>query len=160
MKLPLQTAGAPETTLCTYCPKLCRPACPVSTVEGRETVTPWGKMRAMGEVVRGVAPPDASRMAPAYACTGCMRCLSWCDLNNPVAETLRDGRADAFRLGTAPVPVLSLARGFESREATIARAATVIPTGLGPTAYLPGCTSVLFERSAVVSVGRALERLV
>src|SRR3954464_5064327 len=102
MHLPVLAARDPETTLCTFCPKLCRPACPVSTVEGRETVTPWGKMRAMGEVARGVAPADAARLAPAYACTGCERCFELCDLDNPVAATLRDGRAEAYALGVAP----------------------------------------------------------
>src|SRR5436305_3900701 len=96
MKLTVLAEREPETTLCTYCPKLCRPACPVSTVEGRETVTPWGKMRSLGERLRGAVPEDPEHAATSYACTGCMRCFELCHLDNPVAESLRDGRARAL----------------------------------------------------------------
>jgi Fe-S oxidoreductase len=159
MKLPLLEARAPATTLCTYCPKLCRPACPVSTVEGRETVTPWGKMRAAGEVARAVVPADEAHLAPAYACTGCLRCGELCDLGNPVADTLRDARAEALRLEAAPPAVADLVARFPAREEALAAAAATLPRGEGPVALLPGCTMVTFERTLVPALRQAVETL-
>ena len=158
MRLPVLGARAAETTLCTYCPKLCRPACPVSTVEARETVTPWGKMRAMGELVRDVAPVDASHTAPAYACTGCMACFELCELDNPVAETLRDGRVEAFTHGVAPASVHAFVGTFAAREEAVKRnAATLGPTSAtARTALFPGCSALTFERSAIDPLRRAV----
>lgn len=159
MKLPLLEARAPETTLCTFCPKLCRPACPVSTVEGRETVTPWGKMRAMGEISRGVAPPDTAHVAPAYACTGCMACFELCELGNPVAETLREGRAEAFRLEVAPKEARAFVRDFVRREKALADAAAGLPRSEGRVALLPGCTAVVFEQKTLPALAEGVAQI-
>jgi Fe-S oxidoreductase len=159
MKLPLLEARAAETTLCTYCPKLCRPACPVSTVEGRETVTPWGKMRAMGEAARGIVPVDEARLSPAYACTGCMKCFELCELDNPVATTLRDGRAEALAHGVAPGSVRALVAGFAAREAALRRAAKALPQGEGPVGFVPGCTAVTFEHEGIPGIAAAIGAL-
>jgi Fe-S oxidoreductase len=159
MKLPVLSARTAETTLCTFCPKLCRPACPVSTVEGRETVTPWGKMRAMGELLRDVAPLDPVHTSPAYACTGCMRCFELCELDNPVAETLRDGRAAAFASHVAPEPVKNFVADFARREASLLLAAEELPAGRGAVAFVPGCTAATFHKPAVRAIAHAIERL-
>ena len=45
LKLPLLEGREAETRLCTYCPKLCRPACPGGNAEAREATIPWGIMR-------------------------------------------------------------------------------------------------------------------
>ncbi len=164
--LPLLEARAAETRLCTYCPKLCRPACPVSTAEGRETVTPWGKMRAMGELTRDAvaAGDEPASAATAYACTGCGACTTLCLLDNPVADTLRDGRADAFAAGLSPAPARRVAEGFAGRLARLEEIAGAlddaeVPRGEGTTAFLPGCTMVRFDPGAVVDVARAVARL-
>ena len=172
MHLPLLQARAPETTLCTYCPKLCRPACPVSTVEGRETFTPWGTMRAQDELRRGVgelstgAKPDASRSAVAWACTGCGHCRELCLLDNPVADTLRDGRADAFALGIAPGAVATFVRNWprrmqalRDRAQSLVRLVPGIAGRQSSTAYLPGCTAVTFESDAVAVTARGVDAL-
>ncbi len=162
MQLPVLGASGPETALCTYCPKMCRPACPVSTVEGRETVTPWGKMRAMGELIRDVAPLDAAHVAPAYACTGCRRCFELCELDNPVAETLGLGRVEAVSHGVAPAEIKAFIDAFPAREENLARmAASIAPSALATarTVYFPGCTSVVFERAAVDPMRRVIAQL-
>lgn len=158
-KLPLLQARFVQTRLCTYCPKLCRPACPVSTVEGRETITPWGKMRAMDEIVRGVAPADEVHFAPVYACTGCLRCLELCELDNPVAAALGDGRVEALRNGAAPAVVRELITRFPAREAALVRVAEKLPQGQGTTALMPGCTAVTFEPENVLTLAGAMERM-
>jgi Fe-S oxidoreductase len=163
MRLTVLSERGPETALCTYCPKLCRPACPVSTVEARETVTPWGKMRAMGEIGRGVVPTDEPHAAPAYACTGCMRCFELCDLDNPVADTLRDGRVEAVEKHVAPAAVSAFLADFTRREDTIARASAMLapqPAEHARTVLFPGCTSVVFARGVVDPLRRAVGRIV
>lgn len=164
--LPLLEARSAETRLCTYCPKLCRPACPVSTVEGRETVTPWGKMRAMGELTRGAVPAgdEPASAAVAYACTGCGACGKLCLLDNPVADTLREGRADAFAAGLAPTSARRVVSRFPDRLRALEEAAAgldvaSVPRGEGSTAFLPGCTAVRFDAGSVAAVGRAVARL-
>jgi len=161
--LPLLEGRSPATARCTYCPKLCRPACPVSTAEGRETVTPWGKMRALDEVLRGVAVGhEAARFEKSWACTGCGACRELCLLDNPVADTLWDGRAEAFANGLAPAPAVAVAEGFAGRlEALAARAEQLgfvhqRPADAGAPVVMPGCSAVRLDadevRDAVVAV--------
>lgn len=157
--LPLLQARAAETRLCTYCPKLCRPACPVSTVEGRETVTPWGKMRAMGELTEAQSTPsDASRAAMAWACTQCNHCRTLCLLDNPAADTLYEGRADLFARGEAPDTVNEFVRRWPARleKLRAAAASLALPVETSPVAFVPGCTRVKFEGSTVSVVARAV----
>ncbi len=42
--------------LCTYCPKLCRHACPVANATGRETFTPQSKMQLLNMLRREAIP--------------------------------------------------------------------------------------------------------
>ncbi len=144
-RLPLLEGRAEATNRCTYCPKLCRPACPVATVEGRETVTPWGKMRAMDELLRDVEPTEEpARAAVAWACTGCGRCRTLCLLDNPVVDTLWDGRADALANDIAPEAVSRIVSTWpERRESLAARATAEGLVGSGArVAAVPGCRAV------------------
>src|SRR5689334_12487996 len=102
MRLPLVDSHAREHTYCAYCPKLCRFSCPVSTVQARETTTPWGKMSSLHHIAGDALPMTAEHAAPFWACTGCMRCRTFCAHENDVAATLDAGRAEAVRAGVAP----------------------------------------------------------
>jgi Fe-S oxidoreductase len=161
-RLPLLEGRAEATTRCTYCPKLCRPACPVSTVEGRETVTPWGKMRAMGELLRDIEPTEeASRAATAWACTSCGRCRTLCLLDNPVADTLLDGRADALANELAPAPVARLVAGWDDRRVLLQAAASeagLVGSGAA-TAVVVGCRAVKEDPAGARRTVRAVGEL-
>ena len=90
----VDAALARPTTLCAFCPKMCRSACPVSEAERRETVTPWAKMNIVhlgrtGQVA--LSQPGAQKALEA--CTGCGACTEQCAHGNPVAETLFAGRS-------------------------------------------------------------------
>lgn len=166
--LTLLEDRAAETTRCTYCPKLCRPACPVSTVTARETLTPWGKMRALDELRRGAYGHDdaASRVAASYGCTGCMGCREMCLLDNPVADTLRDGRAEGFAQGMSPPAAHRFAEGFAARSQRLAaRAAALpdldtLPPADGSVAFVPGCTAVATDPGSVAAATRVAHALV
>lgn len=79
--------------LCTFCPSLCRHACPVATAEGSDTVSPWGMMSLARHVRQGAVAPDADVFAALSACNGCGACTEVCLLEVPVAETLVAVRA-------------------------------------------------------------------
>jgi Fe-S oxidoreductase len=108
---------------CVYCPKLCRGACPVSTAEPRETLTPWGKMTTAWMVAQGDLPLEQTSTTPAWACTGCLACSQACAHGNPVAESLLDARAAAVDSGVSPPGAVKVLAGFERHLARTRRAA-------------------------------------
>ncbi len=143
-RLPLVEPHEKEHTYCTYCPKLCRHACPVSTVQGRETTTPWGKMAALHHVDEGNLPLGREVAATFWACTGCMRCKTFCDHDNEVARALAAGRAEAAARGVAPEAATEAKRAHGEREARARHEAeSLFGAELGrrtKTLYAPGCT--------------------
>jgi Fe-S oxidoreductase len=143
-RLPLVDPHDKEHTYCTYCPKLCRHACPVSTVEGRETTTPWGKMASLHHVAEGNLDLDADVAQTWWACTGCIRCKSFCDHDNEVARALGAGRAEALRAGVAPEAARELTEMHAAREKRAAEdAEALFGEDMGrrtPAVYAPGCT--------------------
>lgn len=165
MRLPLVEPHTREHTYCAYCPKLCRFSCPVSTVQARETTTPWGKMSSLHHVSRGTLPLSAEHTAPFWACTGCMRCRTFCAHENEVAAALGSGRAEAVRHGVAPAAAYETIEKHATREARAVRAAEqTFGAKMQPrrgdvrtaTAYVPGCSAALHApqdaRAAVAAV--------
>lgn len=143
-RLPLVEAHEREHTFCAFCPKLCRFSCPVSTVQARETTTPWGKMTSLHHVAKGNLPMDASYAETWWACTGCMRCRTFCDHGNQVAATLAAGRAEAVAAGVAPSAAYDVIDAHAERELRAQDAAEErfgerlrTPSG---TVFVPGCT--------------------
>ncbi len=156
-RLPLVDEHERAHTFCAYCPKLCRFSCPVSTVQARETTTPWGKMSAVHHVARGTLPLDESLAASFYACTGCQRCKTFCAHENEVAVTLDAARSEAVRAGVAPQAALDVLARHAEREQRAASAAAALfadepavgstngalrPSPARTTVFVPGCTAV------------------
>jgi len=108
---------------CVFCPKLCRSACPVSNVEPRETITPWGKMSLTWMAAHGDVPVDRTHAAPAWACTGCHGCREVCDHKNPVADVLLDARDALTRAGVAPPGARGVLDRFAAHDASTRAAA-------------------------------------
>ncbi|MFW6050010.1 MAG: (Fe-S)-binding protein [Myxococcota bacterium] len=155
-RLPLVDPHAREHTYCAYCPKLCRFSCPVSTVQGRETTTPWGKMTSLHHVAEGALPMDRSHAATWWACTGCMRCRTFCDHGNEVAATLAAGRAEAVRSGAAPGPAYDVIDRHPERQERAARAARALfgddaLERSASTAFVPGCTACVLTPEAAAN---------
>lgn len=136
----VDAALARSTTLCAFCPKMCRSSCAVSEAEKRETVTPWAKMSLVHLGRTGqlsLQQPGAQRALEA--CTGCGACVEQCAHGNPVGETLFAARslaqtprsarfAEAFR-NTGDVKGRNLAQRIEG-----------LPKNPGAkVAYFPGC---------------------
>lgn len=160
--LPLLEARATETTRCTFCPKLCRPACPVGSAEGRETSTPWGIMRALGALADPSSPvPPADLAETAWSCTGCGGCEGLCLLHNPVRDTLWDARREAHDAELLPATVKAFREGFEARLARLQRPAALDEVGVGDgsVVFLPGCTMVAREPELLRQGAAAVARL-
>ena len=93
-RLPLLSDVAPAAEHCSYCPKMCRFACPVAEVTGKESVTPWGIDRVISAMARGEAL-TAEEQEPIWACTGCRQCRAACVPDLDLPTHVRAARAAA-----------------------------------------------------------------
>ncbi len=143
-RLPMLAERRRALETCSYCPKLCRAACPVSNATAKETHIPWGKMSLAWFASRGDVPVEPAYAQPAWACTGCMACRESCDHRNPVADTLADARADFMGAGVAPPSATAVTRRHPERIMKLAAAIERLRASAGvsadaTTAVLMGC---------------------
>lgn len=99
--LPAHDDPLAQASLCSSCPKLCRPTCPVSAATGRESVAPW---RISAAVVRGVESGwseawGAESLVQVASCTGCLACAQPCLPGTNLPEESRAARAAAASAG-------------------------------------------------------------
>jgi Fe-S oxidoreductase len=129
--------------LCEFCPKMCRFACPVSEITGRDALTPWAKVSLAALCGR---EPDASAALAFAGCTGCDRCAHHCAHDNDVSGMLFAARATAVRAGVAPRTWADLALRFsaqghgEGRDIAAVRAG--LPETTGEAVLFPGCEAL------------------
>jgi len=147
---------------CAFCPKLCRFACPVSAVQARETVTPWGKQTILHELTRQTLALDASAARPLYACLECHGCRTYCDHRIDVPASLRQGRVLALGHQVAPRAATALADGFADRQRRTQAAVAALAAGrtVGSetkVALFPGCTACLERPADVAATLRVLD---
>lgn len=162
-RLPLVDPHRRDTTYCAFCPKLSQFTCPVSTVQGRQTTTPWGKMTTLHHVAEGNLPFDASHASTFWACTGCFRCRSSCAHGVEVAEALNAGRAEAVRARVAPPEALAVRSRHPEREAKSRHEAERLfgkrLRRKSRHAFVPGCTALTLaprDAEAALAVTEAL----
>ncbi len=157
---PTLDALARPTTLCAFCPKMCRSACPVSEAEGRETVTPWAKMSLVHLARSGqISLQDKGVQTALEACTGCGACVEKCAHGNPVAETLFSARSPANGERIARHRT-QFERSGDVKGRDHARAVDGVPKNRSArVAYFPGCGRCSFDGAAAVRRDlRALSR--
>lgn len=155
------------TTLCSFCPKLCRYSCPVAEADQNEATTPWGKMSTMRLVEEKKLPMNRDTMALAYKCLNCGASEGACELDNPVAPTLDTWRVKAFRAGLAPDPVYAYCRKFQRENnpfgKNLARELTRRFPGpmrhRKPIIYFPGCTEIATSPETIERTLRLLEQV-
>jgi len=95
---------AQALALCTYCPSLCRHACPVATAESTDTTSPWGLVSLVDHLRRGLVELDDEVVGQLFHCAGCSACTEACVHDNPVGELLLSARAWATTRGANPFP--------------------------------------------------------
>ncbi|NOY94166.1 MAG: (Fe-S)-binding protein [Deltaproteobacteria bacterium] len=128
-------------TYCAFCPKLCRFACPVATQEASETTTPWAKMTSLHHVAEGNLPLTAEHAASYYACSGCLRCRSFCEHDIEVAAALGSGRAEAVGHAVAPEAAFRVIEEFAADRASAQAASRRLfgsPSAPARVGYAPG----------------------
>lgn len=148
-------------TYCAYCPKMCRFACPVSEATQSEAVSTWGKMTTAHLVSKGARELDASAAKALHACTGCMRCKSFCKHENLVGPALFAAREATVQAGQQPKGAASTLATFSQAQNPFgAELASLVGTWRSdsPVRYplFPGCSSLvkrpqLIEDTLVVS---------
>jgi len=80
---------------CTYCPKLCRQACPVSNALPREALIPQQKMESANLLRKGHLPWQLDYTEVLYGCTGCGACTKACAWENEPSRILMLARGAA-----------------------------------------------------------------
>ena len=136
---------------CAYCPKVCRFACPVSDATQNETTSTWGKMTEAFLVTTQARPVERSGAEAMHACTGCMRCRTFCRHENEVGFALFSARNVALEQGSSPEGARKTRDVMKTHGnpfgADLHRAAAAFPT---KGTLFAGC-------SALVKGGRAVE---
>lgn len=145
MKLPVLDDVADAATHCSYCPKLCRYACPVAEATGRESATPWGIDREIATAARTGVVTEATAAA-VYRCTGCRGCGSSCLPGLDLPTHVRAARAVVVTAGLQPEGVLDAAGIPRAPSAALASGATADAAML----VLPGCRSTDDDALAAV----------
>ena len=138
---------AKQLDYCTYCPKMCRHACPVSTTSGRETLIPQAKMDRLNKLRTGQEPWRADTVDPLWGCTGCRHCTTYCEHGNEPGLVLLAGRAEAQRRGVAHPALDGYAERFRARDERLAKVAKERfgPERFAPTGQIgfwPGCDMI------------------
>lgn len=149
---------------CTFCPKMCRHACPVSTTTGRESVIPQAKMDRLNRLRRGLDPWTREHADPLWACTGCRHCTIYCDHDNEPGLVLLAGRAAAQREGVAHPALAGYGERFRARDQ---RLATLAKERFGAAAfaeegaigYWPGCDALDKGGADVAAAQAVFERI-
>lgn len=136
-----------ELEYCTYCPKMCRHACPVSTATGVETYTPQAKMQLLFHLRRGDEPWSRPGSDPLWACTGCRHCTLYCVHENEPGRTLMAGRAEAVRRGVGHAALDRYPERFRARDERLSRTAREVLSRErfaeeAQVGYWPGCDTL------------------
>ncbi|MEZ4365947.1 MAG: (Fe-S)-binding protein [Kofleriaceae bacterium] len=132
---------------CTYCPKMCRHACPVAGASGHEPWTPQAKMGQLAQLRRGRAAWTPAQADPLWACTGCRQCTTYCEHDNEPGLVLFTGRAQAVARGAGHPELRGYGERFRRRDVRLAaelreQFPDAGPAPLGGIGFWPGCDSV------------------
>jgi Fe-S oxidoreductase len=159
---------ARQLDYCTFCPKMCRHACPVSTASGKETYIPREKMDRLNQLRLGRSGWNAESTDPLWACTGCRHCTMYCDHGNEPGLVLLSGRAAAVEHGVQHPALAGYSERFRAREQRLSAQLHAMFGGQlateGEVGFWPGCDAIdkgaadisaalaLFERTGLEGV--------
>jgi Fe-S oxidoreductase len=140
-------AVARQLDNCTYCPKLCRFACPVAEASGHEPYTTQAKMDRLNQLRRGALAWSAETSEPLYACTGCRQCTTQCLHGNEPGLVLLAGRAAATAHGAGHPALSGYPERFRSREQRLSELAREHVAAerfddSAPVGFWPGCDAI------------------
>ena len=154
---------ARQLDYCTFCPKMCRHACPVSTASGRETYIPQVKMDRLNQLRLGRGGWSAESTDPLWACTGCRHCTMYCDHGNEPGLVLFTGRAAAVAHGVPHPALAGYSERFRARERRLsAQLQAMFEPHLaaeGDLGYWPGCDAIDKSAADIAAALALFERV-
>ena len=157
-----------EITYCTFCPKMCRFACPVAEALDSETLIPSGKLTLLYLLQDKALEINKEMVEVFYKCTTCMACRTYCKHEIEVPQVLEAARALAVREGVTLERVDNLIQVMESSlnpygEDLKDKLKKIVPERLlnkdTEILYFPGCTAVNYYPEDITDTIRILERL-
>lgn len=144
---PLDLSGGRET--CSFCPKLCRHACPAAEAEGSEQATPTFKQQVALQAAEGLRALDLERARVLYKCTDCAGTAAACRHQVPVGDSLQAARAAAVAAGFAPPEVGGLAARFAATGSPYSMDLSSRAQGgrpkRGVVGVMPACTTLAHD---------------
>ncbi|HBF12178.1 MAG TPA: hypothetical protein DDW49_02105 [Deltaproteobacteria bacterium] len=159
---------------CTYCPRLCQSACPVLTVGGNESHSPWGLMQTMNLLRKGEISLDSEVAALSYQCLTCRACTTLCEHLNVIPPVLHEVRKEAAKKDLAPAEIMGFLAKFHKHgnpfsKDLLTTLKQIVPAKYfeagNPIVYLASCTTIakapevirdtfeLFEKLGIDNVG-------
>ena len=154
-----------DIVYCTYCPKLCRFACPVTNAEARETVTPTTKLNLLQLARQGSIELDAEVAEIMYHCAGCLTCRAYCKHRIDVPAVIERARAEAMERGVAPESLQRHVKTFKEHNNPYGKALKKKLEDLdledymdkaAPVVYFVGCTTLFHDPGQVAAVVKLL----
>jgi Fe-S oxidoreductase len=154
---------AKQLDYCTFCPKMCRHACPVSTATGRETYIPQVKMDRLNQLRLGRTEWTTESTDPLWACTGCRHCTMYCDHGNEPGLALLTGRAEAVARGVTHPALTNYSERFRAREQRLTSKLTTMfasqMASSGEIGYFPGCDAIDKSPDDIAAAMAVFERV-
>lgn len=155
---------------CTYCPKMCRFACPVALAEPKETLTPAKKMEILYLMGHGFKKLDPEFIEPLYKCTGCLHCFTYCSHKNMLMHVYYSARNDLKNY--ADDKIKSVIERYKSNylrtrnpfgENSVKKfreLQSANMTGKAGVLFFPGCTEANFYPDTTNRIFKMLQRIV
>ena len=140
-----------EIEYCTYCPKLCRFACPVANASCSETYTPWGRQSLLHLVAAGRQAFNREVALATYHCANCLMCREYCDHDIEIPPIMEAARAMAVAKHVEPVEVSDFRLFFNEHKNPVgdnlkARLRAILPdkyfSAGAQVVYFPGCGTI------------------
>jgi len=133
--------GPDDLMKCALCPNMCRHACPVSIVDGKETTSPAGKARIALFIREGFLELSEENIEPLYICLSCNACSVWCPFGFSVADLIRPMKEEAMIKGVIPKSIVSVLENLKKYEDVYGEKPKNVPKKeKGEVLYLMGCT--------------------
>ena len=157
-----------EIEYCTYCPKLCRFACPAANADYHETSTPWGRQTLLHLIRSGKQELTRELGMAFYQCAYCLICREFCDHEIEVPRVMQAAREEVVKSNLAPKEVVQFLSFFSEKNNPVGddlgkRVRAVVPDRyLNPDAqvvYWAGCSALYHFPENVTDTIKIFEAL-
>ncbi len=159
---------AKTISYCTYCPKMCRFACPVGVADASETSIVQGRMTLLHLALGGAIDFDEQVASMAYKCCTCLHCNTYCRHDFNIPDVMYDARRAAYELGVEPKIITERMLNFEHfnnpypldlrdeleglvEERFFAKGASAV--------YFPGCNTILRQQKNLLNTLEIFDEL-